>query len=104
MRHPLAKPLLLALGMALFAGNAIAASSHFDMGDLDGKIGACTNINDFVNSKWVAANPIPADRTRWGSFDKLREDSLAEQHTLGEVRRKMPARLRRIRSNRRSAG
>ncbi len=35
----------------------------------------------FVNGKWVEKTEIPADRTRWGSFDELRqrtdEDALA---------------------------
>ena len=35
----------------------------------------------FVNGKWVKETEIPADRTRWGSFDELRqrtdEDALA---------------------------
>ncbi|MBA2077937.1 peptidase [Rhodanobacter sp. PCA2] len=43
---------------------------------------ACTDFNSFVNAKWVAANPIPEDRTRWGAFDKLAEDSLNTQHDI----------------------
>lgn len=27
----------------------------------------------FVNGKWLDQNPIPDDRTRWGSFDELRD-------------------------------
>ncbi|MBS0431751.1 MAG: peptidase, partial [Proteobacteria bacterium] len=30
----------------------------------------------------VAANPIPADRTRWGAFDQLGEKSLNDQHAI----------------------
>ena len=32
--------------------------------------------NDFynhVNSKWLHDNPIPEDKTRWGTFDMLRD-------------------------------
>ncbi|WP_449425092.1 hypothetical protein [Rhodanobacter lindaniclasticus] len=43
---------------------------------------ACADFNQFVNAKWVAANPIPADQTVWGSFNLLREKSLADQHAL----------------------
>ncbi len=36
---------------------------------------------EYVNGTWLANNEIPADRTRWGSFDELRkktdEDALA---------------------------
>ncbi len=54
------------------------------MSELDSNINACTDFNGFVNAKWVAAHPIPADRTRWGSFDALREDSLNVQRKLVE--------------------
>jgi putative endopeptidase len=56
----------------------------FDVSELDPKINACADFNGFVNSQWIAANPIPADRTRWGAFDKLAEDSLNTQHTIVE--------------------
>jgi putative endopeptidase len=58
--------------------------SIFDVSELDPKINVCQDFNGFVNSKWVAANPIPEDRTRWGAFDKLAEDSLNTQHTIVE--------------------
>lgn len=29
----------------------------------------------YVNGKWLDTNPIPDDRTRWGSFDELRENT-----------------------------
>ncbi|HEV7776693.1 MAG TPA: peptidase, partial [Luteibacter sp.] len=85
MTHRMMKPLALALGLAI-GTNAFAASpAVFDMKDLNPSIAACTDFNGFVNAKWVAANPIPADRTRWGSFDALREDSLNVQRTIVET-------------------
>ena len=81
MNNRIVKPLALALSMALTAG---AAPSHFDVQELDDHISACADLNGFVNAKWVAAHPIPADRTRWGSFDMLREDSLNRQRKLVE--------------------
>jgi putative endopeptidase len=61
-----------------------SGKSIFDVSELDPAINACQDFNGFVNSKWVAANPIPDDRTRWGAFDKLADDSLNTQHTLVE--------------------
>jgi putative endopeptidase len=61
---------------------AAAPKSVFDIADLDTNIQACQDFNGFVNSKWVAANPIPNDRSRWGAFDKLAEDSLNTQHQI----------------------
>ena len=48
--------------------------------DLDPSIAACTDLNGFVNSKWLTANPVPNDQTTWGSFEILRERSLEVQH------------------------
>lgn len=59
-----------------------AATSVFKVSELDPAINACQDFNGFVNAKWVEANPIPADHTRWGSFDELREKSLDAQHKL----------------------
>jgi len=50
--------------------------------DLDTAIAACTDLNGFVNSKWLKANPVPNDQTTWGSFEILRERSLEVQHAL----------------------
>ncbi|MHA6204268.1 M13 family metallopeptidase [Dyella soli] len=61
---------------------AAAPKSVFDISELDNTIQACQDFNGFVNAKWVAANPIPNDRTRWGAFDKLADDSLNTQHEI----------------------
>jgi putative endopeptidase len=61
-----------------------APAPVFDVALLDPSIAACTDFNGFVNSRWIAANPIPDDRTRWGAFDALGEQSLERQRTLVE--------------------
>jgi putative endopeptidase len=63
---------------------AVDSKSIFDVSELGAPAEACTDFDQFVNAKWVAANPIPNDRTRWGAFDKLAEDSLNTQHTIVE--------------------
>jgi len=85
MKQHFVKPMALAIALGL-AGHAFAATpaSVFDVSELDTSINACADFNGFVNAKWIAANPMPADRTRWGSFDALREDSLNVQHKLAE--------------------
>lgn len=99
------KPLALGIGIALFASAcapqaqegadtaaptaiqppAAGASAAFDVSELDPDIDACTDFNGFVNARWVEANPIPADQTRWGAFDELRDKSLEAQHRLVEA-------------------
>ena len=56
----------------------------FDTSEIDPAVNACADFNGFVNGKWIAANPIPADKTRWGAFDQLRETSLNTQHDIVE--------------------
>ncbi|MFI4969398.1 MAG: M13 family metallopeptidase, partial [Lysobacterales bacterium] len=86
MRKYLTRPLAFAICAAL-STTAIAATTQpsFDIKELDTKINPCGDFNAFVNAKWVAANPIPADRTRWGAFDALREHSLQTQREIAEA-------------------
>ncbi|RAN80059.1 peptidase [Bacillus sp. SRB_336] len=70
------------------AASTVAAAdlgkSIFDVSELGDSALACQDFNGFVNAKWVAANPIPEDRTRWGAFDQLAEASLNTQHDLAD--------------------
>jgi putative endopeptidase len=86
MRNPIHRSLALAICFAL-STTAVAATTApaFDINDIDTKINPCGDFNAFVNAKWVAANPIPADRTRWGAFDMLREHSLQTQRGIVEA-------------------
>ncbi|MBB5015741.1 M13-type metalloendopeptidase [Rehaibacterium terrae] len=52
--------------------------------DLDPSVPACQDLNTHVNGKWLAANPVPADRSTWGSFELLAERSLEIQRALVE--------------------
>lgn len=79
MQQRILKPLVLAIGLGL-TGIAAAASDF----NLDNKYNPCQDFNDYVNANWVAANPIPADQTRWGSFNELHEKSLTEQRQIAE--------------------
>ncbi|HVI57550.1 MAG TPA: M13-type metalloendopeptidase [Luteimonas sp.] len=57
---------------------------RFAAADLDPGKTACADFEGYVNGKWLAANPIPGDRSSWGAFDALAERSLAVQHQLAE--------------------
>src|SRR5690606_17818497 len=84
MRTPMKRTLALAACPCLWAGTAVSATPSSEVTELDHAISPCADLNGFVNSKWVAANPIPADRTRWGAFDALREHSLSTQRGIVE--------------------
>jgi len=57
---------------------------HFDAADLDANTPVCTDLNAHVNGKWLAANPIPADKTSWGNFNMLGDRSLEVQKQIVE--------------------
>ena len=59
-------------------------SVAFNAADVDPAVSACTDLNGFVNGKWLKANPVPGDQVTWGSFEILRERSLEVQHALVE--------------------
>jgi putative endopeptidase len=58
--------------------------ARFSPADLDMSTNACSGLHEFVNASWLDANPIPADRTTWGSFEMLDERSRAVRRLLAE--------------------
>jgi endothelin-converting enzyme/putative endopeptidase len=45
----------------------------FSAGELTPAVNPCTNFYQFVCRKWLAANPVPGDQSRWGRFSELAE-------------------------------
>src|SRR5690606_18787605 len=91
MRAPAPRLLLLSLAVTLAvtacgrdqapATDSTAAQPSFV---LDDTITACVDFAGYVNAKFLAANPVPADRTNWGAFEMLDERSTAIQHQLAQ--------------------
>ncbi len=79
------RPLAAAITFVLStSAGAASAGTAFNAADLDRSANVCTDLNAFVNAKWLAANPVPADRSTWGTFEQLDEASLATQRELVE--------------------
>jgi putative endopeptidase len=64
---------------------SLPALAAFAKTDLDDGTPACRDLNAHVNGTWLAANPVPGDRTTWGSFEMLAERSLATQKQIVEA-------------------
>ncbi|CAD0319944.1 hypothetical protein CFBP8129_15520 [Xanthomonas hortorum pv. gardneri] len=62
----------------------LPAVNQFTAADLDANGNACTDLNAYANAKFLAANPVPSDRTSWGAFEMLDERSNAIQQQLVE--------------------
>ncbi|WP_417473085.1 M13 family metallopeptidase [Luteimonas mephitis] len=58
--------------------------NRFEKADIDDSKNACVDLNAYANGKWLAANPVPGDRTSWGAFEMLDERSVGVQHQLAE--------------------
>ncbi|MEO8161027.1 MAG: M13-type metalloendopeptidase, partial [Arenimonas sp.] len=94
------KPLALALSVAAALSPALAfaapaaklvidesklpATPHFDAKDLDPNTPVCRDLNGYVNGRWMAATPIPDDKTSWGNFNILGDRSLGVQQQIVE--------------------
>jgi putative endopeptidase len=53
-----------------------------DLSQIDPAIDPGADFNAYVNARWVAANAIPADRSRYGAFDMLSEQAVADVERL----------------------
>ena len=57
------------------SGNAQENSHGINLEYMDTSVKPKDNFFRFVNGTWLDKTEIPADRTRWGSFDELRENT-----------------------------
>jgi putative endopeptidase len=93
MRFSALLAVLLALCSASFAQSDAAPSSssmpeleHFSIDQVDKSLDPCTDFFQYACSKWIKANPIPADQGGWGTFNMLAIWNIAAVHnTLEEA-------------------
>src|ERR1700751_879091 len=59
---------------------------HFTPDQVDKALDPCNDFFQYACSKWVKANPIPADQAAWGTFNKLAIwNTAAVRNTLEQV-------------------
>ena len=96
--------LIAAAGLTMITGTSIAADalvpatspvsapttaipltaliSGIDMQNVDPAIRPQDDFYAFVNGKWLQKTDIPADKSSWGAFYELRENSLNQLHAI----------------------
>ena len=81
----------LSLGAGVFAHNpggkqptSPGTKKYIDVANMDLSVRPGDNFYQYANGQWLKKNPIPASKTRWGSFDELREESSKRLQTLLE--------------------
>ena len=66
------------------AGQARELDSGIDYSGFDEAVRPQDDFFDYVNGTWVAETEMPADKARWGTFDKLRDQSRKDVRVLVE--------------------
>ncbi len=90
---------IFTLGIASSAQTPAASPSsmpsveHFSIEQVDKTLDPCSDFFQYACSKWMKANPIPADQGGWGTFNALAIWNIAAVHnTLEEAAQPSPNR------------
>lgn len=75
---------VLAFSVVFAQAPATSTATHhgLDPANLDRSIQPEQNFYKFSNGGWLAANPIPAEYARWGSFSELNEKNFRDLRTI----------------------
>jgi predicted metalloendopeptidase len=82
------KYLLSALMLALLASAGVQAqqkTSGVDIANIDPSVRPQDNFFLNLNGKWLAKTEIPADKSSWGSFEKLDDDTKPQLRAIIEA-------------------
>lgn len=67
---------------------------YIDKSNMDLSVKPGDNFYQYANGGWLKNNPVPSSKTRWGSFDVLREESSKRLRTLLEAASAAPTKDR----------
>jgi putative endopeptidase len=64
---------LLGASLSIAQSTAAQSSAGFNTASLDRSVDPCVDFYKFSCGGWMAANPLPADQPRYGTFDQLQD-------------------------------
>jgi endothelin-converting enzyme/putative endopeptidase len=87
---------LVAVATSLAASPLLAAEAPgdkrvIDTSAIDAAVSPCQNFYRFACGRWIDANPVPADRSRWSRFDSLSDRNQDKLHNILEAAAENPA-------------
>ncbi len=82
MKLQLSKRLLPAILLLASIASFSQTTKYIDKANMDLSVKPGDNFYQYANGTWIKNNPVPASRTRWGSFDELRQESTKRLQTL----------------------
>ena len=83
--HPLRATLAVATATVLAMAASVdtsAAALVLEPQTMNRSADPCTDFFEYANGKWLAANPVPADRSRYTAYDEVSERNLAALKVL----------------------
>lgn len=95
---------LILLGIILFNQGCSfmndKSTKAINLNDIDQTVKPGDDFNQYANGGWIANNPIPDDKSRFGSFDLLRDTNeimiqqlidgiVSEEHNSGSIEQKI---------------
>jgi putative endopeptidase len=61
-----------------------SAAEPFDLEPVDKSVDPCVDFYEFACNPWIAAHPLPAEQSRFGRFNEVRERNLTIQREILE--------------------
>ncbi|HVY95282.1 MAG TPA: M13 family metallopeptidase N-terminal domain-containing protein, partial [Bryobacteraceae bacterium] len=79
------RKITLTLLLAALCAAQTGTLNGIDTTALDTTCKPCQDFYRYATGGWADKNPIPADRSRWGTFDELNEANLERMRTILEA-------------------